>query len=307
MSNTTSRNYVFTVNNYTDKILRKMKKIAKSLEKHRYICYGLEVSPTTGNKHIQGYIQLNDRKKFTFLHEYFDLQKKGKQDKFHIEKAKGSVEKNQKYTSKTRDEDEVPNEIWIEYGTPTKQGKRTDLNDLKDKLRKNPKALRELIENDVVSTQQMRFVEGMQKYMFKHRSPKERPTVLWLYGSTGKGKTRLVYDSFESVCSVSDFKWPGNFYFQEECLLFDDFRKGDIPFHTLLKIVDRYPFTLAVKGSFVPLNSPFIVITSPQSIRNTFIESFEDIRQLERRIPNEINLDKEKVENLKDYKKEPEN
>jgi hypothetical protein len=278
-----------------------MKKIAKGLESHKYICYGLEVAPTTGNKHIQGYIQLKDRKKFTFLHEYFDLQKKGKLDKFHIEIAKGSVKKNQKYTSKTRDEDAVPNEVWLEYGTPTKQGKRTDLTDLKEKLREDPKALRELMEDDVVSTQQMRFIEGMQKYMFKHRDPKTPPKIFWLYGSTGKGKTKLVYDSFESICTVSDFKWPGNFYYQEECLLLDDFREKDIAFHTLLKILDRYPFTLAVKGSFVPLNSPFIVITSPQSIRNTFIESFEDVKQLERRITAEINLDIEEIKNLKEY------
>lgn len=282
-------------------MLKKFKQIAKSLDKHKYICFGLEVAPETGNKHIQGYIQLKDRKKFTFLHDYFDLHKKGKQDKFHIEYANGSVKQNQQYTSKTRDEDEVPNKVWLEYGTPTKQGKRTDLTDLKEKLRKDPKSLRELMKEDVVSTQQMRFVEGMQKYMFSHRDPKKPPKVFWIYGSTGKGKTKLIYDSFESVCPVSDFKWPGNFYFQEECLLFDDFRAGDIPFHTLLKIVDRYPYTLAVKGSFVPLNSPFIVITSPKSIRKTFNEFHEDLKQLERRIKAEINIDAEEIENLKEY------
>jgi hypothetical protein len=47
-----TRNYLYTINNYTKKDLKKFIKLAESLEKHRYVCFGLEVAPTTGTKHI---------------------------------------------------------------------------------------------------------------------------------------------------------------------------------------------------------------------------------------------------------------
>jgi hypothetical protein len=70
-----SRNYQITINNYTKTNLREFTKRAKALEKHNYICYGLEIAPTTGTKHIQGYIQLNEAMTYSALQKYFNLQK----------------------------------------------------------------------------------------------------------------------------------------------------------------------------------------------------------------------------------------
>jgi len=116
--------------------------------------------------------------------------------------------------------------------------------------------------------------------------------VYWIYGRTGIGKTSLVYRCFNDICSVSDSNWIGTGYTQNECLLFDDFREGNVPFEQLLKITDRYPFTLFFKGGSIPLNSPFIIFTSPQSIDNSFpwIRKGENLEQLKRRVV-EIDLD----------------
>jgi hypothetical protein len=291
-----ARNYIFTINNYDTKTLKQFTKVAESLERHKYICYGLEVAPTTGTKHIQGYIQLDDNQAFTFLHNYFSLKKKGKKDKFHIQPANGTLKENQDYTSKASE--------WFEYGTP-KKGGRSDLTRIKDMVRETPQDISRIIREECTNLQQLRFAENLQKYYLKPRDHNNPPKVFWIYGSTGIGKTRLVTESFESVCIVSDLKWPGDGYSQEECLLIDDYRNepDGMSFRTLLRITDRYPYSMAVKSSSVQLNSPYIVITSPFSIDETFGFSTEDLDQLRRRLLAEINLDDEKVKNLKNYKK----
>jgi hypothetical protein len=290
-----SRNYVFTVNNYTQKMLKQFEKVAKSCEKHNYICYGLEVGDKKKTKHIQAYIQLADSQRFTFLHKYFNLQKKGKLDKFHIEPAKGSLDDNKKYTSKSGD--------WYEFGEPKKQGARNDLSRLKKAVAESPRSIVKIIKEDVENNQQLRFIQNLQPFYLEHRTPDLPPKVYWIYGKSGIGKTKLVFDSFDEVCSVSNYDWIGTGYLQQQCLLFDDFRKGDIPFHILLKITDRYPFTLFYKGGSIPLNSEYIIFTSPRSITDTFghtygFEDDEELVQLLRRV-KEINLDSFHVKDLK--------
>ena len=68
-------------------------------------------------------------------------------------------------------------------------------------------------------------------------------------------------------------------------------------FNTVLKITDRYPFTLEYKGGQIPLNSPYIVFTSPKCINLTFITGTEDLKQLKRRI---IEIDLDSVANIEE-------
>lgn len=280
--NTKSRRYCFTVNNYTESDLKRFHKLAESLESHRYICYGLEVAPTTGTKHIQGYIELKSHQRYSFLHKYFKFKKNKKILKFHIEIANGTVEQNKKYSKKEGD--------FYEFGEPTSQGSRTDLIEIKRLLKENPKDLNKIIDERVQNYQQLKFAQSMQPIYFRHRDPDNPPVVYWIFGSTGVGKTRLVYNCFNDVCAVSSYDWLGTDYTQNECLLFDDFRVGNLSFDQVLRITDRYPLALYFKGGQVPLNSPFIVFTSPKSIGSTFFAVKEDIKQLKRRV-KEINLD----------------
>lgn len=288
-----SRNYVFTINNYTKKILKEFEKKAQSLEKHQYICYGLETGEKK-TKHIQAYIQLIEPLSYKQVQKYFNIQKKGKLDLFHLEPAKGTLEQNKKYTSKDGD--------WVEYGEPKKQGSRTDLSELKNSIRENPKDIFNLVDNDVQNNQQLRFIQNLQGYYFKKRDIDNPPKVYWIFGKSGIGKTKIAYDSFEDICSVSNYDWIGTDYNQQECLLFDDFRKSEMKFNYLLKICDRYPLTLFYKGGQIPLNSPYIVFTSPKSIKDTFGDHDEDLYQLERRII-QIDLNNFKVNDLKEVDK----
>ena len=70
-----SRNYQFTINNYTKNNLKQLSKLSIQLDNHNYICYGLEIAPKTGTPHIQGYIELNEGMTYTQLQKYFNLTK----------------------------------------------------------------------------------------------------------------------------------------------------------------------------------------------------------------------------------------
>lgn len=281
-----TRRYCFTIHNYTKKDLKRFHSLAESLEKHRYICYGLEVAPDTGTEHIQGYIELNTAQRFTFLHNYFGFKKNGEILKFHVEIANGNAEENKKYVSKEGKS--------FEYGEPVKQGARNDLAEIKEAIKENPKNLNNIIDQYGNNLQQVKFAQTLQPIYLPSRNPKEPPTVLWLFGSSGIGKTRKVYDTFEDVCAGM-YKWLGTGYNQNECLLLDDFRYDLIPFAEVLRITDRYPYMLEFKGGQVPLNSPFIIFTSPNSIEEEFSFEKENLEQLTRRI-TQINFDV--VENI---------
>lgn len=284
-----TRRYCFTIHNYTKKDLKRFHTLAESLEKHRYICYGLEVAPKTKTEHIQGYVELNDAQRFTFLHKYFNFTRNKELNKFHIEVANGSAEQNKKYSSKEGN--------FFEFGEPMIQGARSDLREIKEAIKENPKSLKTVIDERGNNYQQLKFAEALPKYYLPERDPKNPPKVYWIFGPTGIGKTKLVYDTFSDICSVSSYEWLGTSYNQNECFLMDDFREFSLSFEQVLRITDRYPYTLFFKGSQIPLNSPFIIFTSPYSIEQTFTSTKEDLRQMKRRI---IEIDLEVVQNPED-------
>lgn len=271
-----SRRYCYTIHNYTKRDLKRFHKLAESLEKHRYICYGLEIAPDTGTEHIQGYIELNNSQRFTYLHNYFDFKKKGETLKFHIEPANGTAEENKKYVSK---EGKL-----FEFGEPVTQGSRSDLKEIKEAISENPKSLQKIIREYGNNYQQLKYAESLQRYYFEHRTPDKPPIVYWIFGSSGIGKTKLVTDTFTDICIVSSYNWLGTDYTQNECFLLDDFRSEDLQFPILLRLTDRYKFSVEFKGGQIPFNSPFIIFTSPKSIDEEFYFEKENLAQIKRRM-----------------------
>ncbi len=55
-------------------------------------------------------------------------------------------------------------------------------------------------------------------------------------------------------------------------------------FQYLLKLLDRYPFRVEVKGGFRQFRSDLIIITCPKPPEECYMEAGEDIDQLLRRI-----------------------
>lgn len=177
---------------------------------------------------------------------------------------------------------------FTEYGTPAKarQGKRTDLKDAIETLRESGIEALKLLHAEVWC----KYPRGLSTLIDPEpRDPSNPPIVTWLYGGTGLGKTRQVVELEQDLwISGSSLKW-WNGYKNQAAVLFDDFRGDFSTFHWLLRLLDRYPVRVEVKGSMVEFNSARIYITCPDHPTDVY-PTIEDKQQLLRRIDRIIHV-----------------
>jgi len=281
------RRFVFTLNNYTDAELEDISSFAED-ELVVYLCYGLEVAPTTGTPHVQGYFSIRTPTRVTGISRKFPEHSFLTRCRFDL--ANGTRQQNTAYCAKTRPGD-TANEVFFESDS-SKQGRRTDLEKAVETLASS--GLAGVADEHPV--QFVKFPNGLRALAERYEAPRSsKPTVLWWYGGTGTGKTYSAYE-FARAESLSIWKssrtlkwWPH--YEQQDVALIDDFRKDFVTFHGLLTILDRYPETVEVKGGHRQLNSKFFIITScypPWSV----YETREDVGQLLRRIDQVVRFDR---------------
>ena len=180
--------------------------------------------------------------------------------------------------------------MFIEVGEPIKQGKRTDI-DVAIDIVKQTGSIREVLKT-VKNYQAVRHTELYMKYC-EEESVRTELEVINIYGSSGKGKTRYVYEKETNVFRPINYKWWEG-YDGHEVVLLDDIRKDYCKFHELLTLLDIYPFRVECKGGSRQLRAKKIYITTPIPLvemwRNDW-RSDEDIYQLSRRIHTTINID----------------
>lgn len=237
--------YVFTWNNYPASAHELLQRF-----KFTYLVYGEEKAPETGTPHLQGFIR------FTSARTIAAIQKSLKPHAFSfLEKAHCEDEPWKAIPDKYCKKDGN----YHEFGTKPAQGKRTDLKNIKQLRDTN---VRTLIENGTIQNyQQLKFAEALQKYApLHHRDP---PTVLWFWGNSGTGKTREAMTYPDPY--INDLGQWFDGYSGQETLILDDFRPHQIKFNELLRLLDRYPRRLAVKGTSVQLEAKTIIITAPAS------------------------------------------
>jgi hypothetical protein len=177
---------------------------------------------------------------------------------------------------------------FLENGEKNNQGERTDLIKIRDEIQEGL-TQRELLLKYEVTSSQLKVVDRYYTYLEPKR--KSKPNIYWIHGSTGSGKTKYVYDNFKDIYEKDSTKWWDQ-YDQNETILIDNFRPCQFKFDALLRILDRYPKRLEIKGGFRQLNSKNIIMTTPKDPKTTFGHKYEeDIDQLLRRIDHIIDMD----------------
>jgi len=272
------RRFVFTVNNYTEEEYEALKTFAKTTQ---WFIMGKERGEQ-GTPHIQGACVLGTQLAFSTLKGKVGLTRA------HIESMRGQPQASKEYCSK---EDPMP----FEHGTLPQPGKRTDIHDATDAIRDGA-SLRELAESNPVSV--VKFSKGLmtlRSLLAKSRDPSNPPTIYWIHGPTGTGKSKFAYEYSMAYGKNEDDTWPASVdlkwfdgYDGQQVVLFDDFRPKEVSFSFFLRILDRYPIKVPIKGGFVNWNPKLILITTPYDIDKTFEfraqHRAEDINQLKRRI-----------------------
>lgn len=260
-ANPISRGWVITINNPTEQDLLDCKVVSQEAD---FMIVGAEVGDK-GTPHYQAYAYWKDKKTFKKLQKMLP--------RGHLIVAVGTAEQNDKYCSKQGN-------VIFRSGECPKQGKRTDIDGLRELLKEKPK-MRDITE-ETLSPQHVRMAEIYLKYHEKARDWK--PEVRWYHGSTGAGKTRAAREWLEKdiyTCLNNGKFWEG--YDAHENVLIDDFRKDFCKFHELLKILDRYEYRVEVKGSSRQMLARKIAITCPYPPDRVYATR-EDVQQLIRRI-----------------------
>lgn len=256
-----SRNWCFTVNNY-----QKSDEQSFQSRKHKYLVYGREKGEK-GTPHMQGYIEFGGAKKLETLKKEYGYH-------IHWEVRKGTAEEASKYCKKDGD--------YHEDGEISKQGKRSDIIRIKEMMKqgvRDPKVYYE----ECTSYQALRFAEkGIELFEQKREW---KSIVHWYYGPTGTGKTATAYQKYPNAwISSRDLKWWQG-YNGEENVIIDDFRGDFCTFHELLRILDRYPYRVEIKGGSRQLLAKNIIVTCPYHPAEVYKNrTQEDINQLLRRI-----------------------
>lgn len=239
-----SRKFTFTDYVLDEKIFEDLVKSGIVL----YIGYGAEECPTTHKIHFQGWMYLK--------HPRTESSARNLLPKRHIEFMKSDEETNINYCNKDG--------FYYEIGKIPAQGSRTDISELK-KMIKEGKTEGEIFEEQPGNY--IRYHKGIEKAMHLYDQKRNWEMDVRIYwGPCGLGKTRAVYEEFNSddVYAKMVGKWWDG-YKGETCVLIDDFDPNncfDMVFDFYLKLLDRYPMRVEAKGTSFQFRSKVIIISS---------------------------------------------
>lgn len=235
-----NRSWCITINNFTPTDWSCIKYLFKSAT---YAICAEEVGEA-GTPHLQAYCTMATALSLAVMKKHLP--------RAHLLIAIGSDKENQVYCSKQ-------GKNIYEVGEPrVGQGSRTDITEIANKIKNLEITLEDcMFEYPELYVRYSRSLEKMFNAVMKPRS--EPPKVFWLFGKAGTGKTRFCIEKHDSHYVKDGTPWWDN-YTQQEAIIIDDF-DNNIPYRTLLRILDRYVYQGQVKGSYVQISSPYIYIT----------------------------------------------
>jgi len=269
-----SKYWCFTLNNPTFEYQELLDRFSVS-DKIKYAIFQREQG-LEGTTHFQGYCEFNNRCRLTTVKSIID-------PRCHVEIRRGTGEQARSYCQKDESRVDGP---W-EFGVwdPVTKGQRTDLEAVKrafdEGTVKNEKEFADTFFG--VWAKYPRLLSAYKATKIEERD--QQPMVRLFIGPPGTGKSRAVREEGGSIYwKTNGIWWDGYTPGQNVC--FDDFY-GGYPWSELLRICDRYPMQVQVKGSYLPFNSPEIYFTSNRLPREWYQELLSknaiDIRAFERR------------------------
>jgi hypothetical protein len=238
-----SKHWVFTLNNYSEEDVQNLRGLCER-GTLSYLVFGRETA-NTGTKHLQGYAVFERRMQLRAARRLIG--------EAHLEKKQGTPKQASDYCKKDGD--------FEEYGTlPAGQGSRTDLREAIDKAKQGT-SLRELIEEH--GDAYVKFNRGLDKIRLLYGQARTWETCNIVYwGDTGLGKTRRAMEE----CEEEAYIHPGGAWFDgydgQRNVIMDDFGGSEFKITYLLKLLDRYPMRVPVKGGYVQWLPKRIFITS---------------------------------------------
>lgn len=254
-----ARTWCFTYNNPTesaDELIAHLQTFPKIRA-----CVFQKEQGEEGTPHYQGYLEL------TSVHRLAGMKKI--LATAHFEIRRGTRDQARAYCQKEESRVDGPWEFgdWPAGG----QGQRTDLEALY-KAARTKKTLLEVAEE--APSAYLRYYKAVQHVrQIEALSKPTRTTdleVILHIGSPGCGKTRRCYDEAPDLFATPVGKqlWLGD-YAGESTVLLDDF-SGNLRLVDTLRMLDRYPIQMPIKGGHVWWCPNRIYITTNEHPRNWY-------------------------------------
>lgn len=236
-------------------------------ERMTYMVVQREKCPETGKLHWQGYAEMKRQFGMKMLKNIFGATT-------HLEGRLGSQGDAIAYCTKTDTRHSGP---WY-FGSPKRQGKRTDLEDMFTNI-DNGSTIKSLAQgNPVLWSRAYKALHAYKQLVQKPRNWKTIVTCYW--GATGTGKTRKAHEENPDAW----FKPPGPWfdtYDGQKKVIWDDFEENEVSLSLFLRLTDRYPLLLPVKGAFVNWVPTELYITSNTNPREWYGGNPAVIRRLD--------------------------
>lgn len=264
------RNVCFTINNPTDSD----RKLLSTLPVH-YMVVG-EEKGEGGTPHLQGYAELATRTRLNALKAFLP--------RAHLEARKGTAAQAAVYCKKDGD--------YNEQGVISKQGSRSDIEGLYTAVKSGKTELQLFDDHTAAMFKYRRSASRLMQLLQEEKARSAlfvKPLVVVLWGPAGTGKTRTIMQRSPQVyiCDMLDQGWFDGYSGQSSILL-DDFN-GEVPWKTLMRMLDGYRLQLAVKGSSCYKNWNTVYITSNHPPETWY--SGEHLAALTRRISFQFEIE----------------
>lgn len=246
------RQTCWTINNWTPDELDWARSYPATLKSVRYHCFSQEVGEN-GTPHLQGYTAWTT----TMSLETFKRKAGGR---LHYEQnTQGSAVQNRSYCAGlVEKKGNKLNPTFEEFGELPAQGDRTDWRKAVEQVRARLPVV------DVIAEQPhlLPTIRALERYASLSRQPPiDRDVrVLYIEGPAGCGKTRAIREAYPDAYWKPEGEWWDGYEGQPVVVL-DDYY-SDIRYQQLLRVLDRYPLRLPVKGGFVPAEYTTVLITS---------------------------------------------
>ena len=276
VGNPQSKKWLLVINNPQDCGLdhERLKEIL-SLFHPLYYCMADETA-TTGTYHTHVYLFTHSPVRFSTI--------KNRIPTAHIEKAYGSSKENRNYITKSgkwanTDKSETSvSGTFFEFGDlPTETEEKSPvmhqlLQSVKDGMTNT-----EIIEQTPSMAFHIREIDILRQTLLAERYTVENRdlAVTYLYGSTGAGKTRGIFEKHDprSICRVTNYQGGRTAIFDayhgQDVLVFEEFH-SQIPIEDMLNYLDIYPLSLPARYSDRVACYTKVYITSNQPLEKQY-------------------------------------
>ena len=266
-----TRSMTWTLNNPTDDEVKHIKDGS-----FKFCVFQHEIG-ANGTPHLQGYCQMGNPTAFSTWRNLISLRA-------HFEASKGSPRQNYEYC--TKEETRAAGTEPFVRGEVPQPGQRTDLEGLVAMAKDPTKRMRDIV--DANGEGYAKLYKGLAVIRSIFSEPRRFQTeVLWFYGSTGTGKSRLADElSPDAYWKPGGANWwDGYDPIEHESVIIDDFRSNIATFSEVLRWFDRYPMQVPFKGGYVNFRPRRIYVTTSKHPSETWLDRGEEaLGQLLRRL-----------------------